>query len=356
MAKIKKIKTIGGFKVKDLFAPQIQGVIQDKKGNLVNRKTGEVYATHKEILKEKQRYQRLVKSDNFELGGERYKNLTREEKQTLKKWGFTKSDLKKLSFTNKYSEAMRKSGGSQIKSGVLKFSDILYKKKVSKVTKIDKKTGEVKEVIKVTYKKEDKKVKDKKGKEKTIKVNELRKQRRSPKQNLYSGKKAVESRKKFISGQTYKDKLEQYKNNYLSAIQSGGLKGNITNDIKEALIYAINNIANFDKFIPDLEDNYKGYELHPQDYTDKTGKIHKGQTSTIKDMVFYKAYKYIEDIENNDLKIKIYGSAFLEFSKNPNLEVKDSKYYKAYRQTANIKDNNLRAELFDKYYEELLKE
>lgn len=334
MAKVKKIKTIGGFNVKDLFAPQVEGVIQDKKGNLVNRSTGEIYATHKEILKEKQRYQRLVKSNNFELGGERYNSLSKADKEKLKKWGFTKADLKKLAFTNKYSEAMRKSGGNQLKSGALSFSDILYKKKVKKVTKIDKDTGEVLEKVKVSKVKRD--------------------ARRSPKQNLYSGKTALESRKKFISGQTYKNKKELYKENYKKAILTGNLKA--SKDVQEALLYAIDNIVNFDEILPDLEETYQGYELHPIDFKDREGKTQKSQNSRIQDMIFVKAYKYISDIQNEELKEKIYQKAYVELAKNPNIDIRDSKYYKAYKKTQNIKDNNLRASLFDKFYDELLKE
>lgn len=334
MAKVKKIKTIGGFKVKDLFAPQIEGVIQDKKGNLVKKSTGEVLATHKEILKEKQRYQRLVKAKNFELGGERYNSLSKEEKQKLKSWGFSKSDLKKLAFTNKYSEAMRKSGGNQLKSGALSFSDILYKKQTRKVTKYNKKTGEVKDVIEV------KKVK--------------REHRRSSKQNLYSGKTAIEKRKKFISGRTYADKRELYRENYLKALETGNLQA--SSEVKEALKYIINGVVNFDDYVPDLRESYKGYELHPLDYIDKLGVKQKSTNSLIKDLPFYRAYLYTKDIENETLKNQVYSLALVEFTKTPNLDFKDSKLYKALRNTDKIQNEELKEKMLLNVYLELLKE
>lgn len=251
--KIKRITSIGGFSVLDLFTPENANVYVNSKGDIVERLDGKkrgktkTLVTHAEIKKEKARYNRLVKAKNFTLGGQRYSSLSKEEKERLKRWGFTKRELKKLEFTNIYSKKMRQKYGNPKETGVISFKDILTKK-------------------------------TEKGKR--VK----RKERRNVKSPLYSGKKAIEARKKFISGKSYQEKRERYRENYLNALSSN-LFDKLSAEDRALLMWALLNVNNFENKLPDLKDSYMGLELSAQSFYNEKGELVKGTIESINDIL-----------------------------------------------------------------------
>ena len=235
-------KTIWGIPTQYILRPNTPNAYIDSKGRLVENLTGAKFkgrpkkGTTKVLMGADKVSNEIEKRKNkaleLELGGQKYADLTKQEKAKLKEFGWTKRDIKVISLSQ----------DAEMKSKREKWQPKLTYEMI--LTKFDYKTG--KRVPRV--------------------------KRRDKESGLYSGKEYAKRQKDILTGKRYSDKDAIYKQNWLDALNSGKLY--LSSKQQKFIKDFLNNGGDVND-LPELYETYAGFEIGEMSVNEETGEVTK---------------------------------------------------------------------------------